>query len=61
MSDSLVRSVLNDNFFAFFPSVDVKRLHQVMMEIFEYCRKETDQASYRASVGDACCAKFTGQ
>ncbi|XP_069835842.1 tudor domain-containing protein 1 isoform X2 [Dendropsophus ebraccatus] len=57
-----VLKTISPDLFYVFPKenrVDVKRLQQVMMEIFQYCSKETDQNNYRPSVGDACCAKFS--
>ncbi|XP_075698801.1 tudor domain-containing protein 1 [Rhinoderma darwinii] len=57
-----VLKVISPDLFYVFPKenrVDVKKLHQVMMEIFEHCSKETSEHHYRPSVGDACCAKFT--
>ncbi|XP_018426259.1 PREDICTED: tudor domain-containing protein 1 [Nanorana parkeri] len=40
--------------------VDVEALQQVMVDIFSHCNAEAEQPDYRPSVGDACCAKFTG-
>ncbi|XP_056385439.1 tudor domain-containing protein 1 isoform X2 [Hyla sarda] len=57
-----VLKTISPDLFYVFPKenrVDVKRLQQVMIEIFNYCSKEMDQHGYRPSVGDACCAKFT--
>ncbi|XP_077114039.1 LOW QUALITY PROTEIN: tudor domain-containing protein 1 [Ranitomeya variabilis] len=57
-----VLTVISPDLFYVFPKenrVDVSRLHQVMMEIHQYCSTETDAHNYRPSAGDACCAKFT--
>ncbi|XP_073412720.1 tudor domain-containing protein 1 isoform X2 [Dendrobates tinctorius] len=57
-----VLKVISPDLFYVFPKenrVDVSRLHQVMMEIHQYCSTETDAHNYRPSAGDACCAKFT--
>ncbi|XP_073540761.1 tudor domain-containing protein 1 isoform X2 [Phyllobates terribilis] len=57
-----VLTVISPNLFYVFPKenrVDVSRLHQVMMDIYQYCSTETDVHNYRPSAGDPCCAKFT--
>ncbi|XP_040291132.1 tudor domain-containing protein 1 [Bufo bufo] len=57
-----VLKVISPDLFYVFPKenrVDVKKLHQVMMEIVDYCSKETENHNYSPLVGDACCAKFT--
>ncbi|XP_068114108.1 tudor domain-containing protein 1 isoform X2 [Hyperolius riggenbachi] len=40
--------------------VDVEKLSQVMLDIMSYCNAEALQSDYTPCVGDACCAKFTG-
>ncbi|KAM5125269.1 uncharacterized protein ACMZJ9_022327, partial [Mantella aurantiaca] len=40
--------------------VDVEKLQEVMTDIFRYCNEEAEHPDYMPCVGDACCAKFTG-
>ncbi|XP_063818621.1 tudor domain-containing protein 1 isoform X2 [Pseudophryne corroboree] len=57
-----VLSVISPDLLYVFPKenrVDVGKLQQVMVDIYNYCSAETGQHGYRPEVGDACCAKFT--
>ncbi|XP_053305872.1 tudor domain-containing protein 1-like [Spea bombifrons] len=60
--ESRVLSVISPDLFYAFPKenrVDIQKLTQVMVGIAVYCKAEKTKLSYRPSVGDMCCAKYT--
>ncbi|OCT71271.1 hypothetical protein XELAEV_18034249mg [Xenopus laevis] len=60
---ALVLCVISPDLFYAFPKenrVDVGKLQQTMIEMATYCSAQSDSQNFRPTVGDACCARFTG-
>ncbi|KAE8589413.1 hypothetical protein XENTR_v10017554 [Xenopus tropicalis] len=62
-AQALVLCVISPDLFYAFPKenrVDVGKLQQTMIEMAAYCSIQSDCQNFRPAVGDACCARFTG-
>ncbi|XP_029466316.1 tudor domain-containing protein 1, partial [Rhinatrema bivittatum] len=58
-----VVEVMSPDLFYILPkesTVDKEKLQWVMIEMAEYCSRQTNNQVYQPKTGEACCARFTG-